>query len=269
MQMNKELLEEDHFKDVTLVSDDLHVVKAHRALLSKSSDVLRQMLLLKDDKDPIIFIRGSSQRQLKSLLNFIYVGETEVTEEDMNAFVGLAKDLHVKEFTETKTRTETTDIIKKNSSSVESTVNQNEIEKQIEQKLENWTEEAPKVRYIDESKANKMSEGPEEDDIDFADSEFYDPDFQDDNFLQTDNKSAPTENCKKIKEDTKNTIKQEIPSNGRFECKDTNCNKIFTKVQNMQVHYKVSHEGFSLKCDICGYKTTRTNTLRKHKQNNH
>ena len=57
MQINKELLEEDDFKDVTLVSDDLHVVKAHKALLSKSSDVFRQMLMLKDDKDPIIFIR--------------------------------------------------------------------------------------------------------------------------------------------------------------------------------------------------------------------
>ena len=111
MQMNKELLEEDHFKDVTLVSDDLHAVKAHRALLSKSSDVLRQMLLLKDDKDPIIFIRGSSQRQLNSLLSFIYLGEAEVTEEDMNAFVGLAKDFKLKEFTEMQTKTETTDIL--------------------------------------------------------------------------------------------------------------------------------------------------------------
>ena len=87
MQINKELLEENHFKDVTMVSDDLHVVKAHKALLSKSSDVFRQILMLQDDKDPIIFIRGSSQKQLKSILNFIYLGETEVTEEDINVFL--------------------------------------------------------------------------------------------------------------------------------------------------------------------------------------
>ena len=79
MQIHEELLAEDDFKDVTLVSDDLHVVKAHKALLSKSSDVFRQILMLQDDKDPIIFIRGSSQKQLKALLNFIYLGETEVT----------------------------------------------------------------------------------------------------------------------------------------------------------------------------------------------
>ena len=99
MRINKELLEEDHFKDVTLVSDDLHVVKAHKALLSKSSDVFRQSLMLQNDKDPIIFIRGSSQKQLKALLNFIYLGETEVMEEDMKTFFELAEYFKVKGFT--------------------------------------------------------------------------------------------------------------------------------------------------------------------------
>ena len=268
MQMNKELLEEDHFKDVTLVSDDLHAVKAHRALLSKSSDVLRQMLLLTDDKDPIIFIRGSSQRQLKSLLNFIYVGEAEVTEEDMNAFVQLAKDFKLKEFTEMQTKTETTDILenielksKVSFSHEGSKVNQNGIEKEIEEELGNWTKESPEVE------SNPISEEAERDDIEFENSEFYDPDFLDDSSssLQTeaDKKNAPTNI----------TIKQEVTtndeSNGRIECKDTNCNKIFSKVYNMLAHYRVSHEGFSLKCDICGYKTTRTNILRKHKENKH
>ena len=258
------------------MSDDLHVVKAHRALLSKSSDVLRQMLLLKDDKDPIIFIRGSSQRQLKSLLNFIYVGETEVTEEDMNAFVGLARDFKLKEFTETQTKTETTDILenielksKVSFSHEGSKVNQNEIEKEVEEELGNGTDKSPEVG------SNQRTEEAEEDDIEFENSNFYDPDFQDDSSFQTeaDLKNAPTENGKKIREDTKNTIKQEntynYESNGGIECKDTNCNKIFSKVYNMQAHYRVSHEGFKLKCDICGYKTTRTNILRKHKQNNH
>ena len=271
MQMNKELLEEDHFKDVTLVSDDLHTVKAHKALLSKSSDVLRQMLLLKDDKDPIIFIRGSSQRQLKSLLSFIYVGETEVTEEDMNAFVQLAKDFKVKEFTETKTKTETTGIngnielkSKVNFSHEGSKVNQNEIAKEIDQELDNWREESPNVLYIDESKANNMPEEPEEDDIDF-----YDQDFQDGSSIQSE---ADNKNGEKMEDDTEKIIKQETSDdgrNGRVECKDPNCNKIFTKVQNMKVHYKVSHEGFSLKCEICGYKTTRSNVLRRHKKFSH
>ena len=100
MQIHEELLAEDDFKDVTLVSDDLHVVKAHKALLSKSSDVFRQLLMLQDDKDPIVFIRGSSQKQLKALLTFIYLGETEVTEEDMKSFFELAEYFKVKGFTD-------------------------------------------------------------------------------------------------------------------------------------------------------------------------
>ena len=272
MQMNKELLEEDHFKDVTLVSDDLHVVKAHRALLSKSSDVLRQILLLKDDKDPIIFIRGSTREQLKSLLNFIYLGETEVTEEDMNTFVQLAKDFKVKEFTDTKTKKELAGIIeniepksKENSSSIDGKVN--EIEKELGYNDNmNWKEETvnEKIQEVGEVNENEMSE----DDIDI-DIDFYDPDAS----------SLPTEAYKNIQEDngrkmqdTEKIIKQEVKSHeidGRIECKDTDCEKIFTTSYNMKVHYRVSHEGFSLKCDICGYKTTRTNIMRKHKQNYH
>ena len=47
MQRNKELLEEEHFKDVTLVSDDLHIMRAHKAMLSNASDIFKKILMLK------------------------------------------------------------------------------------------------------------------------------------------------------------------------------------------------------------------------------
>ena len=132
MQINKELLEEDDFKDVTLVSDDLHVVKAHKALLSKSSEVFRQMLMLKHEKDPIIFIRGSSQNQLRSMLNFIYLGETEISEEDMNAFLQLAKDFKLKEFTDTKTKKKFSGTIESQNIEIKTEPNKNERETAFE-----------------------------------------------------------------------------------------------------------------------------------------
>ena len=273
MQINKEILEEDHFKDVTLVSDDLHVVKAHKALLSKSSDVFRQILMLQDDKNPIIFIRGSSQKQLKSILNFIYLGETEVTEEDINVFLQLAKDFNLKEFTDTKTKKVL----------IETTTENQKIDQIIDNK------NSKDLEYID-NKSNKteisMAEEAAEDDNDFhQNSDLYDPEnFQDSSTLlaeesindkHLENGNEMHEQNEMIEENTtqlnKKPIKQELSqeSDGRIKCPYADCNKEFTKLQNMRVHYKVAHEGFALKCALCDYKTTRTNILRKHKQNNH
>ena len=224
MQINKELLEEDDFKDVTLVSDDLHVVKAHKALLSKSSDVFRQMLMLKNDKNPIIFIRGSSQNQLRSILNFIYLGETEITEEDMNSFLQLAKDFKLKEFTDTKTK-------KKFCGTTE---NQN---------IEIKTEPNKNERDIAFELAD---EAPEDGDI-HKNSDSYDPLLPETNITD---EVSHERNCK-------------------VKCTNADCNKEFTQFQNMRVHYKVAHEGFAVKCGLCGYKTTRANIMRKHKQNSH
>ena len=265
MQINKELLEEDHFKNVTLVSDDLHVVKAHKALLSKSSDVFRQILMLQDDKDPIIFIRGSSQKQLKSILNFIYLGETQVTEEDMNVFLQLAKDFKLKEFTDTK-----------NKEVLNGTENQ-----KIEQKID--------FEYIDNKRKKteiSMAEEAAEDDNDIhQNSDLYDPenfqasstllaekDMIDENFENGNEMHELNETIEEITTQlNKKPIKQELSkeSDGRVKCTDADCNKEFTKLQNMRVHYKVAHEGFALKCGLCEYKSTRTNVMRKHKQNNH
>ena len=268
MQIHEELLTEDDFKDVTLVSDDLHVVKAHKALLSKSSDVFRQILMLEDDKNPIIFIRGSSQKQLKSILNFIYLGETEVTEEDINIFLQLAKDFKLKEFTDTKTK-----------KVVSGTIDNQNIDL-IKQKLENENEKD--FEYIDnESNKTEISIGEEapEDDNDIqqtSDPEDYhnnssllsEADIKDEHF-EIGKEMHEQNEMNTSKSMDKDSNKQELTSNCRIKCTYTGCNKEFTNHGNMRVHYKVSHEGFAIKCGLCVYTTTRTNLLRKHKQKNH
>ena len=288
IQINKELLEENYFKDVTLVSDDLHEMKAHKALLSKSSDVFRKILLLKDDKDPIIFIRGTSKEQLKSLLNFIYVGEAEVTEKDMNSFVQLAKDFEIKEFVDSENQKELTSNIQNEKIHLIEESIANIYETDTEEELDdndtddvNWTEHATGIECV-ESKENFMAcknkilksakiatEGGQ---YNVNMENIYDTKIiGEKSSLQT-VKDKKEEHDDMIKDKPnvldRKVIKQVVTrteSLGRIACADNDCKKIFTKSQNMRAHYKVSHEGF----DICGYNTTRSNTLRKHKQNNH
>ena len=109
-------------------------------------------------------------------------------------------------------------------------------------------------------------------------SDLYDP--EDSPSAETDITEEVFENGNEIHEQNeiieKNTtkpnrksIKQELSQESKVKCSYADCNKEFTQFQNMRVHYKVAHEGFALKCDLCGYKSTRTNIMRKHKQNNH
>ena len=55
-----ELLTQTGFVSVTLVSEDLKQLKAHKVILSASSPVLRQILLQNPQQHPIIFLSSVS-----------------------------------------------------------------------------------------------------------------------------------------------------------------------------------------------------------------
>merc|ERR1719370_2875505 len=85
-----------HFSDVTLVSEDGQVVKAHKVLLSATSPLLEAILKSQDHSKPLIFMRGVHTDVLNSLLDFIYFGQVEITGGQLEEFMSLAGDLKVK-----------------------------------------------------------------------------------------------------------------------------------------------------------------------------
>ena len=92
----KELLEETDFADVTLVSDDLFQLKAHKVILSSSSSVLKKILQVSPQQHPIIFLAGIPYKEMKSLINFMYLGQTEINEDDLNIFMNAAAKLDIR-----------------------------------------------------------------------------------------------------------------------------------------------------------------------------
>ena len=110
----KELGEEGHFADVTLVSDDQIQTPAHKVVLSACSPVLKTLLVNNPHSHPLLYLRGIKQTELQALLKFMYLGETQIFESRINDFVSVAKDLEVKQInkdqeedddTENKTQT--------------------------------------------------------------------------------------------------------------------------------------------------------------------
>ena len=90
------LRREEHFSDVTLVSEDGHLVQAHKVLLSATSPLLDTILKSQDHPKPLIFMRGAKIELLNSLLDFIYCGEVEIQGDQLDKFMALASELKVK-----------------------------------------------------------------------------------------------------------------------------------------------------------------------------
>merc|ERR1712051_155471 len=102
----KELGEEGHFADVTLVSDDQIPTKAHKVVLSACSPVLKTLLVNNPHSHPLLYLRGIKQTELQAILKFMYFGETQIFENRINDFVRIAKELEVKEISEEQEESE-------------------------------------------------------------------------------------------------------------------------------------------------------------------
>ena len=93
----RDLGEEGHFADVTLVCDDQIQTPAHKVVLSACSPVLKTLLVNNPHSNPLLYLRGIKHTELQALLKFMYVGETQVHEEKLEALLSVAKDLEIKD----------------------------------------------------------------------------------------------------------------------------------------------------------------------------
>ena len=84
------------FCDITLVSEDGQNINAHKIILANSSSVLRSILVESKYPVPLIYLKGVKFNELVSVLDFIYKGETNITQDLLQQFLQLAKELNLK-----------------------------------------------------------------------------------------------------------------------------------------------------------------------------
>ena len=105
----KELMMNDDFADLTLVSEDRKYIKAHKSILSACSPVFKDILKLEQSSKPIVYLRGIDFSELESIMQFIYLGEATFFEERINEFLAVAKSLEIKELCNAETETNIAD----------------------------------------------------------------------------------------------------------------------------------------------------------------
>ena len=79
------------FQDVTLVGDDHQRLAAHRIILSTCSEYFREVLRGNEENKPLLCLENVSIRDLESVLDYIYHGETQVEQRYVQRFLKLAQ----------------------------------------------------------------------------------------------------------------------------------------------------------------------------------
>ena len=101
----RELREEKDFFDVTLVCNE-DQIQAHKVILSACSPFFRSILKRNPHVHPLIYLKGVKINNLQSVLDFIYRGEANVAQEELNSFLAVAEELKVKGLTGNQLRKE-------------------------------------------------------------------------------------------------------------------------------------------------------------------
>ena len=89
------LRKEEHFFDVTLVSDDEIQISAHKLVLASSSSFFKSVLRKSPHSHPLVYLSGVDSANLEFIMNYIYHGEVQISQELLDAFLDVAQKLKV------------------------------------------------------------------------------------------------------------------------------------------------------------------------------
>jgi len=96
----RDLRKERDFFDVTLACDDNGQIDAHKTILSACSPFFRNVLKRNPHQHPLLYLKGVKHKELQAVLDFMYMGEVNVAQEELNSFLAVAEDLRVKGLTQ-------------------------------------------------------------------------------------------------------------------------------------------------------------------------
>ena len=90
------LLASGEFSDITLACGDSSLFAAHKAILASCSPVLRSLVTrLGQQPQAMVYMQGVEAGLLASLLDFIYQGQVEVHQDNIQNFLDLAEEFQV------------------------------------------------------------------------------------------------------------------------------------------------------------------------------
>ena len=98
------LRQEADFYDVTLVSDDHTQISAHKLVLSASSQFFKSILKKNPHSHPLLYLSGVDSTSLGFVLDYIYQGEVQIYQNELDNFLEVAQKLKIEGLLSTEER---------------------------------------------------------------------------------------------------------------------------------------------------------------------
>ena len=247
----RNLVTDNEYTDVTLVSDDRRKIKAHKVILASASQFFREILPEISSHNPVLFLKGIEHSELLAIIKFIYVGTTEVAQDNLEKFMKVSEDLQVEGLQQ-----------KKNDESVK-------YYQDTKSSDEKYHGVKPQQKFYseDETKFNHESF-----DVALYQESYESPSL---NSLQNSNYEKNVDRsyfCDECDYQTANgfTLKRHKlgkHAGVRYKCDE--CDREFVRKDNLQTHKQSKHEGKRYSCEQCGLEFAHPTYLSKHKAKSH
>ena len=220
---------EKDFFDVTLVSEDQIQFESHKVVLSASSNFFKNILRKNTHSHPLLYLHGIHSTSLKLILDYVYQGEVQIYQEELDQFITNASNLQIMGLQENS-----------------------KIEDRKEDQEDN---ESHLKAYVDhivgKESVNFVRSENEKKFIDSKIVSYVDNEAGDDTSI--------SELMEKISQMTEKV-------DGIYTCKV--CQKQAKDKTNLGKHIESHIDGITLTCDQCNKKFRSRNAIRFHKQRN-
>ena len=236
----RDLRTDMEFSDVTLVCDEDQQVEVHKIILKSCSPFFSKVLTKNKHSHPMIYMRGAKAKTLEAIVDFIYYGEANIYQDDLNDFLVLAEELQLKGLSGNHSN-----II--NGGTFEEPKALTQRNKRLETKRHTKGKpEAIGVKCdtnVRESQTNTFDVKP---------------------LAKFDTQMILSEEVTKEELEGKTMSLMERVDDGLIKWKCTVCGKASKTRQHMRVHIETHLEGLSYPCNLCGKVSRSSNALNKH-----
>ena len=237
----RNLVTDTEYTDVTLVSEDRRKIKAHKIILASASQFFREILPEISSHNPVLFLKGIEHSELLAIIKFIYVGTTEVAQDNLEKFMKAAQDIQIEGLQENqkhKNRNHYNDYDQYPG------IKNKDIKPDFEVE--------DKYQYIENGLA--LYQETEEKSTDSWVQDMTEEYHSFDEYNTKDSNSQ-------------RRYKQGNYMGGRIKCDQ--CDREFSRKDNLQTHIQSKHEGKKYSCDKCGSTFGSPTSLSNHRARVH
>ena len=260
----KKLYDTKKFYNVTLVSDSMTPFKGHKSVLSSASKVFDTLIDLDEGSSCILYLRGIKDRELASLMEFIYLGQTFVSQERLSDFAKAANELNIEGLSNALNQKDC-DESEEELDNVEGESHGKSLNtmdlKHEQLETEEYSEAEKDQNTLTPTKDPKFKQEEEDDNMnDQSVSYEISKVLPEGNILCT--------QCDKVLRDNHSFKRHFHAVHAKVKERCPECGKLYHRF-SLKRHIDMKHKGIRYPCEYCAYIGTNKNAIKLHIKSSH